>query len=291
MAKPLTSLSVHRSLFALFVAGLSACGGSTASEANGIAATGGAFQVNTGGSSQRDEVGGACGFHIAVCDQGDQSYVGDVCPSGFTCYSRSVGCESMTINCAHPIGDTGGTSTGGDSGFGGGGGFGNVGNAAGSGAVGANGGAGAVGNSPGIGGSGAVGNVGNTGKTGVGGSNCSAPSCAAGYFPNGSQCASSNTACYTISFCAGAILACVSADPICDRGSDYNRSYVQADTTRCQSIAIDCISGTQSFSNSCGCGCEQPASCPRSVDCMPGSAAPDPLCVDSTTCPLSPRAL
>ncbi len=55
----------------------------------------------------------------------------------------------------------------------------------------------------------------------------------------------------------------------CDPDSEWWRKYVAKSPAECQSIKYDCPEHTTPFSNSCGCGCEQDASCPEWFDCMP----------------------
>lgn len=79
----------------------------------------------------------------------------------------------------------------------------------------------------------------------------------------------------------------------CNPDAEYNRHYVSTDPLQCQVIDIECTGSTTYFANDCGCGCEQDASCPPSVDCMPGSGTSDPLCTQEgqLQCPYTIRAL
>jgi hypothetical protein len=70
--------------------------------------------------------------------------------------------------------------------------------------------------------------------------------------------------------------------PTCDPKTEYNRSYVGTPET-CMVIRYTCVPGTSSFSNACGCGCEQPADCPEWINCMP----PTDCSALRAKCPLS----
>lgn len=99
-----------------------------------------------------------------------------------------------------------------------------------------------------------------------------------------------NGSCYSRSVC-GATIQCQTVQPGCDPATEYNRNYV-ATREQCKYVRFGCLPNTTYFANDCGCGCEQPSSCPQSVDCEPGGAAQaSPLCTDSSTCPYTIRAL
>jgi hypothetical protein len=63
------------------------------------------------------------------------------------------------------------------------------------------------------------------------------------------------------------------AGAACDPDTEHDRNYVSESVEGCMVIRYTCVEYTVPFSNACGCGCEQDASCPELVDCMPG---PDP---------------
>lgn len=96
-----------------------------------------------------------------------------------------------------------------------------------------------------------------------------------------------NQACYARSLC-GSTVYCL--DTQCDPATEGNRKYMGDSPSKCALIDFVCPAGTIGFSNSCGCGCEQPQTCPSVVDCMPGGAT-SPMCADSTQCPYTLRAL
>lgn len=59
----------------------------------------------------------------------------------------------------------------------------------------------------------------------------------------------------------------------CDPKKEWNRNYVTTDKNQCALIRYTCPTNTTHFSNDCGCGCEQAASCPEYFNCMPGPGA------------------
>jgi hypothetical protein len=63
----------------------------------------------------------------------------------------------------------------------------------------------------------------------------------------------------------------------CEPESEPDRDYVGESPAACMVIRFECPEHTEMFANDCGCGCEQDASCPDFVDCMPGSE-PKPGC-------------
>jgi hypothetical protein len=91
--------------------------------------------------------------------------------------------------------------------------------------------------------------------------------------------------CYERSLCGTTILC---RDDACDPESEHNRNYVALGDA-CLTVKYACPENTDSFRNDCGCGCEQDASCPEYVDCMPGGDLP-PECSDETLCPFTVRA-
>jgi hypothetical protein len=97
------------------------------------------------------------------------------------------------------------------------------------------------------------------------------------------------TQCYSISLCCTQIW-CAKASSVCNVSTDYNLHYVGTSSAQCQTIKFVCPTNTTMFSNACGCGCQQSASCPEYVDCMPGPSTPNSLCSDNT-CPYTTRAM
>jgi hypothetical protein len=70
-----------------------------------------------------------------------------------------------------------------------------------------------------------------------------------------------------------------------------DRRYVAKTPATCALIDFSCPANTAYFGNDCGCGCEQGADCPDSVDCMPGAQTQDKLCSDEgiARCPYTLR--
>jgi hypothetical protein len=134
--------------------------------------------------------------------------------------------------------------------------------------------------------------------TGVGGAAvcCMAmPVCDSGdsQIANAATCPSNGT-CYSRAACCTQIWCSHAGAPpqdaaVCNPSVEYNRSYVGQSPSACSAIKYACPANTVGFSNSCGCGCEQDASCTQYVDCMPGPATPNPLC-SSSLCPYTLRA-
>lgn len=85
-------------------------------------------------------------------------------------------------------------------------------------------------------------------------------------------------------WCApGGDIECEADACACDPGSEWWRSYVATDPMMCQLIDYACPESTTGFSNACGCGCQQSASCPQYIDCMPPKGC-DPAAVQQK-CP------
>jgi hypothetical protein len=78
----------------------------------------------------------------------------------------------------------------------------------------------------------------------------------------------------------------------CNPATEFNREYVATNPKTCMLIDYACPANTKGFGNECGCGCEQPSTCPEFVDCAPSSnlEPPDPLCNSPGTCPYTLRA-
>ncbi|MBW2735005.1 MAG: hypothetical protein JRH20_21705 [Deltaproteobacteria bacterium] len=91
---------------------------------------------------------------------------------------------------------------------------------------------------------------------------------------------SAGDSCNTCSCFAGGQVYCTKRMcpiPFCDPKSEWYRDYVSTDPEQCKVIKYSCPVNTTYFSNTCGCGCEQDASCPQWVNCMP----PAPCDVDA----------
>jgi hypothetical protein len=75
--------------------------------------------------------------------------------------------------------------------------------------------------------------------------------------------------CNTCTCTGSAQVACTEKACACDPKVEWWRNYVATDPSTCQVIDYTCPPNTTGFSNGCGCGCEQAASCPQWFDCMP----------------------
>jgi hypothetical protein len=64
-------------------------------------------------------------------------------------------------------------------------------------------------------------------------------------------------------------VSCTELACACDAASEWWRDYVETDPGQCAVINYTCPPNTISFENSCGCGCEQSATCAESYDCAP----------------------
>jgi hypothetical protein len=114
------------------------------------------------------------------------------------------------------------------------------------------------------------------------------PTCDKGDTPvTGGECPV-DSSCYTRTLCGNTIYC---ADDFCDPESEYNLQYVAMGAS-CLLADFACPPQTEYFSNQCGCGCQQHASCPPAINCQPGPD-PNPNCSDEilAKCPYSPRAL
>ena len=139
------------------------------------------------------------------------------------------------------------------------------------------------------------------------------PTCDPGDTPISGECPP-NVRCYSRNLC-GTTIQCVNfggaggaagaggstgvagaaGGKSCDAAKEPDRNYVTRDRETCFLIDYVCPESTQHFFNDCGCGCEQDASCPDWVDCMPGVDGwkkPDPLCSSDgrSRCPYTLRA-
>lgn len=99
--------------------------------------------------------------------------------------------------------------------------------------------------------------------------------------------------CYSVSLCCTQIwcMKGLRDAGTCNPTADYNLHYVSTNVSQCPAIDFICPTNTTYFFNGCGCGCQQSASCPQYVDCMPGTGTPNALCTDSKACPYTTRAM
>lgn len=70
----------------------------------------------------------------------------------------------------------------------------------------------------------------------------------------------------------------------CDPANEWWRNYVATNPKTCEVIDYACTGNTTPFTNACGCGCEQDASCPQVIDCKPPKPC-DPALIEK--CPYS----
>ena len=92
----------------------------------------------------------------------------------------------------------------------------------------------------------------------------------------------------TLRALCGAVITCLK-DDVCDPTVQPNRDYVASSEAECATVDYSCPEHTTSFTDECGCGCEQPSTCPGWLDCAPGGLL-DPLC-SSGECPYTQRGL
>lgn len=94
--------------------------------------------------------------------------------------------------------------------------------------------------------------------------------------------------CETRSAC-GKSVVCETLQKGCSPGLQKDRVFA-ALPEECGAISIHCPEGSNPFADTCGCGCEQPADCPDSVNCQPTSGDPrSDLCDNSKQCPFTAR--
>jgi hypothetical protein len=66
-----------------------------------------------------------------------------------------------------------------------------------------------------------------------------------------------------------ASVLCTMSTCNCNSEKEPYRQYVTTAPTECQIIDFMCPENTTTFSDSCGCGCEQSTDCPNEFDCTP----------------------
>lgn len=95
--------------------------------------------------------------------------------------------------------------------------------------------------------------------------------------------------CNTCTCAADGSVGCTKVACVCAPDDEWWRHYVATDPAVCMVIDYMCPLNTTSFTNDCGCGCEQDAACPEYFDCMP----PASCNIDQikTDCPYSGIAL
>jgi len=91
--------------------------------------------------------------------------------------------------------------------------------------------------------------------------------------------------CNTCTCGADGAVGCTKIACACDPSKEWWRHYVATDPATCMVIDYGCPPNTVAFSNGCGCGCEQDASCPEWFDCMPPASCDVPKIMEQ--CPYS----
>ena len=66
-------------------------------------------------------------------------------------------------------------------------------------------------------------------------------------------------------------VACTEKACACNPDKEPNRQYAGKSPEQCAVIDYACSPPTKPFGNACGCGCEQDASCPEWINCIPGA--------------------
>jgi hypothetical protein len=88
--------------------------------------------------------------------------------------------------------------------------------------------------------------------------------------------------------CTDQGVMCTDMACACNPDAEWWRKYVSKDPQACMTMKYMCPENTTPFQNSCGCGCEQDASCPPYIDCMPPAPDCDAM---KKKCPFSGVAL
>jgi hypothetical protein len=95
----------------------------------------------------------------------------------------------------------------------------------------------------------------------------------------GSECYSRSVCGFTIHCLPSSRAGGAPSEEECDPALEPDRNYVAKTPATCAVIDFACPAYTTYFANDCGCGCEQGASCPDSVNCIPGPQGQDALCL------------
>lgn len=75
--------------------------------------------------------------------------------------------------------------------------------------------------------------------------------------------------------CTDGGISCTKVGCACDPQKEWWRHYVALSPSECAVIDYGCPENTKGFENACGCGCEQDASCPPTIDCLPPTDCSD----------------
>lgn len=80
--------------------------------------------------------------------------------------------------------------------------------------------------------------------------------------------------CNTCTCEASGLASCTERACTCDPSAEWWRSYITTTASECTVRLFECPAHTEVFSNTCGCGCEQDASCARVIACAPPGCDP-----------------
>ncbi len=69
--------------------------------------------------------------------------------------------------------------------------------------------------------------------------------------------------------CEFAAISCTKKACTCDPAKEWWRNYVATSAKECSLVDFTCDAGATPFSNDCGCGCEEPSTCPQFAQCDP----------------------
>lgn len=94
----------------------------------------------------------------------------------------------------------------------------------------------------------------------------------------------STDGCNSCQCAADGSVACTDKACGCSADKPWNKQYAGSSPEQCALIDYECGASTKPFSDGCGCGCEQDASCAEWIDCSPGTTSCASM---KQKCPLS----
>ncbi len=80
-------------------------------------------------------------------------------------------------------------------------------------------------------------------------------------------------------------VSCSNAACACNRAQEWWRQYSAMSPAACASSRYTCPTNTTSFSNDCGCGCEEPTTCAQYLNCIPGAGSGCDMAQAKVDCP------